>query len=315
MRSTTHTTRRRLGFTLIELLVVIAIIAILIALLLPAVQQAREAARRSECKNNLKQLGIALHNYHDTHRVFPPGSIGYSNVAQTPQVFSPLVMILPFIDQGTLYNKLNFDVSYAHAPNNQYKAAIIPGFLCPSYSGPRIADEGGYKLVAPQLPAAATNYLGVCGYNTSGETVNASARANFADDQLGTFWASSNTRIRDITDGTSNTMVYGEFKADSLSDYDPAISWSADERWSPWMRGIIIEGGGSVKSTRFGPNRMPPVNTAAKDWTLLPFSSQHEGGVHMLMGDGSTHFISENINLTVWRNLSARADGQPVSVQ
>lgn len=301
------------GFTLIELLVVIAIIAILIALLLPAVQQAREAARRSQCKNNLKQLGLALHNYHDTHRVFPPGSIGHSTIGPTPQAFGPLTMLLPYVDQASIYNQLDFNVSYTHPPNDQFKKEIISTFLCPSYSGPQVSDEHGFKLV-PASQASITNYLGVCGYTTTGDTVDASDRSNFASDELGCFWVNSNTKIRDVIDGTSNTMIFGEFKADSMVDYDPIVTWDNGQRWSPWIRGIIAEGSGSVKSTRFGPNQMPPVNSILKDWTLLPFSSQHEGGVHMLMADGSTHFFSENIDLTLWRNLSARADRQVVEV-
>ena len=307
------------GFTLIELLVVIAIIAILVALLLPAVQQAREAARRSQCKNNLKQLGLALHNYHDTHRVFPPGSIGYSNMGGRPQAFSPLVMLLPFLDQAALYNQINFNVSYAHTLNAPLKKTIIPGFLCPSYSGPQVADEHGFKSLTV-APASITNYLGVCGYTASGPAVDASDRANFAADELGCFWASSNTKIRDIIDGTSNTMIYGEFKADANVDYFTWAEFNHDERWSPWMRGIILEGSGSVKGTRFGPNQIHLLQqdgtsaTHYQHWTLFPFSSQHEGGVHMLMADGSTHFFSENIDLTLWRNLSARADRQVVEV-
>lgn len=303
---------RRGGFTLIELLVVIAIIAVLIALLLPAVQQAREAARRSQCKNNMKQIGLALHNYHDTFTVFPPGGIGYNFTASntdTPQlgVYSPLVHILPYIDQAPLYSKFDFNQSFAHPTNAPNAGTRMNAYLCPSYAGATTGTAYQYRGFSA-FSATATNYLGVAGYVTAGNQ-NASAKTNLPANQLGIFWANSDTRIRDITDGTSSTFIYGEFRANMME----VLGYGAmdpDSRWSPWVLGITLEGSGSVKGMRFGPNQLPPKVAYAQDWTQLPFSSQHTGGVHMLNADGSTVFASDNIDITVWRARSSRAGGE-----
>ena len=300
-------TSRRKGFTLIELLVVIAIIAILIALLLPAVQQAREAARRSQCKNNLKQLGLALHNYHDTFTVFPPGSIGYSFTKaagdNSNQTFSPLVMILPYIDQAPLYNKFDFNVGYNDAPNDAL-AGPIPAFLCPSYAGPTSGSEHGYRPSSNSSVKAVTCYLGVGGYNATGNQ-------SFTTDRGGMFFVNSSIGMRDITDGTSNTFMYGEFRPTIMADV--GWPWNQDQRWSPWVRGISLEGSGAAKGTRYNPNQVFAKTTAyTNDMTNLPFSSQHVGGVHMLNADGSVVFVSENVDSGNWRSRSTRAGGEVV---
>ncbi|MES2793304.1 MAG: DUF1559 domain-containing protein [Planctomycetota bacterium] len=304
------------GFTLIELLVVIAIIAVLIALLLPAVQQAREAARRSQCKNNLKQIGLAMHNYHDTFSMFPPGGIGYKFTAaatDAPQlgVFSALVMILPYIDQGTLYNKFTFTESYANPVNAPFANTLINNFLCPSYSGKNIASAYQYRGFSA-FNAAVTNYVGVQGYATTGGSISASSKTSLPANQLGMFWANSDTRIRDVTDGTSATFLYGEYRPTimELVGYSP---FDYDSRWSPWILGVTLEGSGGVKSMRYGPNQTFVKNAYASDWTILPFSSQHTGGVHMSNVDGSVGFVSDNIDINVWRYRSSRSGGEIVS--
>ncbi len=196
--------RRRLkpGFTLIELLVVIAIIAILIALLLPAVQQAREAARRTQCKNNFKQLGIALHNYHDTYKMFPPNGVAGTteNIGgrynQAWLAWSGLTMLLPYIEQSTIYNQINFDYRWDNnnggTRNNTMARTRISAFVCPSDPG---ADA---RYTANMSP---TSYCFSAGPGSSW-----SMRGN----PIGFATLFRGTKIRDIGDGTSNTIAMAE---------------------------------------------------------------------------------------------------------
>jgi prepilin-type N-terminal cleavage/methylation domain-containing protein len=206
--------RNKRGFTLIELLVVIAIIAILIALLLPAVQQAREAARRSECKNILKQWGLALHNYHDTHRTLPQGALGLTNSAAAPtNNFGFHVMLLPFVDQAPLYNQFNFSVHYNTAPNGGPAGSVglmgqsTPLFFCPSA---RTQDRNAN--VAGTLTL---HYYGVAGpkgakpaplsgnYDHTGNTTTDHGGASLG----GMLSRNRNIRFSDVTDGMSNTLM------------------------------------------------------------------------------------------------------------
>jgi len=302
------------AFTLIELLVVIAIIAVLIALLLPAVQQAREAARRSQCKNSLKQIGLALHNYHDTHDVFPPGGIGYAFTgggSATPPLgcFGPLAMLLPNLDQQPLYNRFNFSRSFADPINNPNCGAVLPALICPSYSGDSAASAHWYQMSShPSFKAGITTYVGVMGYNISGVTQPATTRP--ADNVRGTFWANSDTRMRDFKDGSSNTLIYGEFRPSIYVDVGWSM-WNYDSRWSTWVGGVLLEGSGSVKGMRYGPNQLFPKGPyAVYDWTLLPFSSDHTGGAQMVRGDGSVIFVSNNIDIGIWRGLSTCKGGE-----
>ena len=303
---------KRRGFTLIELLVVIAIIAILIALLLPAVQQAREAARRTQCRNNMKQLGLAMHNYVDVHSVLPPGSIGTSFTRSagdnTNQCFSPLVMILPYIDQAPLYNLIDFDYDYGDTVNKD-RYPPIPGYLCPSYAGPSVWAFHGYRS-GGTTNKGLTSYLGVLGYNPNG---NQSGTSDYG----GLFFKSSKLGFRDITDGTSNTYMYGEY----LPSYPEKLSGSTgtscgfhvieNERGSPWPTGIALEGMGSVKGMKYNPNQVFTALCDRRfDYQNLPFSSQHVGGVHMLSADGSVGFVNENIDINVWRYKASRAGNE-----
>jgi prepilin-type N-terminal cleavage/methylation domain-containing protein len=194
----------RAGFTLIELLVVIAIIAILIALLLPAVQQAREAARRSQCKNNLKQIGLALHNYHDTANQFPPGQIrGFNGTNELGNAFSWGTMILPYLDQAPMYNRLNFSIGIAEGANKTFVESLsgIPAVLCPSDSE-RPKLRGANTLVR----APATSYFGTSGaFNTWSDSTNARLSGGFF-----TIDPAPPSTMATISDGTSNTIAVGE---------------------------------------------------------------------------------------------------------
>lgn len=314
------------GFTLIELLVVIAIIAILIALLLPAVQQAREAARRTQCKNNLKQLALAVHNYHDAHNRFPLqafGSLfGYSAQAQ----------LLPYHEQANLHSLIDFrqPLLVGLPWNPQVNPALanaagraLPVLLCPSDSGdPFFTDTFGFRW-------AGGNYL-LNGGSGSG--------INYCSTQSdGLFWRGSNTTFRDITDGTSNTVLMAEglfgnrvtaatvlvnpqrqMKRVSLGAAcsvtgeqmlaAPATAWDG-RRASAW---ISATGYQTLVHGFLTPNSRTPDVIHHGDIVSGP-RSQHSGGAQLSLTDGSVRFVSENINAALFRDLFSRADGRVVA--
>jgi prepilin-type N-terminal cleavage/methylation domain-containing protein len=320
MQNKTTSARLR-GFTLIELLVVIAIIAVLVALLLPAVQQAREAARRSQCKNNLKQLGLAIHNYHDTHRVFPPGYISRNVNTNDPASsdtgpgFSWGTMILPFADQAPLYNQLDLNLNATTATNINIAQATLAVFTCPSDPGPdRFTVNDGSDDY--ELPKA--NYVGIYGYGS------VSMRPG-APDPAGLFYRNSRVRMADIIDGTSNVLMVGE----CASNHDfvngmPDIS--ANSTWYAAIPGAMRPAGmmnptmmeahpslilGHVGQAAMG-GMMQMHHTPNTTNHIVNFSSRHTGGVQFLLSDGSVHFLSENVDYNTFRFLGQRADGNVV---
>lgn len=309
-----HFGRRRLrAFTLIELLVVIAIIAVLIALLLPAVQQAREAARRSQCKNNLKQIGLALHNYHDSLMVFPPGNttcrpcVGYAGWASDGQSGHNLhAGILPYIDQAPLYNQLNWRIGYDYdntAGDANHATAVktvLQVYLCPSSSTDTLFTYGS-------VSHAVAHYVGIAG--TTPATPVATS---------GTFFKNSKITIAKLTDGTSNTMVVGEYSglakgnsAATMQTSAQAVSVANAAAWYPARdeTGGNFCGGG-YRSVAYAPNIAH--TTLASTENNQSLKSQHVGGIHALMGDGAVRFLSDNINLQTLFNLSDIADGSVI---
>lgn len=293
------------GFTLIELLVVIAIIAILIALLLPAVQQAREAARRTQCKNNMKQMGLAMHNYHDTFNVFVFGSRGFqSSPDDTRMCF--FQSILPYVEQTAMYNQVNFSAtSWAnittlgttYVSTNTLIMTPVPAFMCPSDPG------SGKRQVSTAVRGFYSNYLPIHGSGPMGPVATTT--------QNGMFYIISSTRIRDVTDGTSNTAMMAEIILTPESIYDG--------------RGRVWESydGNTLVSTMNPPNttiadnitqacgncttpRAPCVNSGSLQ---MAARSVHTGGVHITLADGAVRFVSDNINTATWNNLGARNDG------
>jgi prepilin-type N-terminal cleavage/methylation domain-containing protein/prepilin-type processing-associated H-X9-DG protein len=310
---------RRSGFTLIELLVVIAIIAVLIALLLPAVQQAREAARRTECKDYMKQIGLALHNYHDTFLVFPPGQV-HANVGGGVQRtgWGWSAFILPYIDQSPLYNRIDFNLGLTqNAQNKEVARTPLQVMRCPSDPMPPTDNVGmASETHAIRDPGQATT-----SYMASVGSFIANFGAGDAPARNGIFERNSRVGLRDITDGPSNTILVGEF------------SWAY--RKAQFLYGGVDnatgESGRTGQLMRFGEQRIndqsiPPGNAHEG------FSSAHEGGAHFLFGDGRVQFISENIQNTVrpwtaadpfdranggvgfgvYQRLFARNDGLPV---
>ncbi|MEO2018677.1 MAG: DUF1559 domain-containing protein [Fuerstiella sp.] len=308
--------RRKRGFTLIELLVVIAIIAILIALLLPAVQQAREAARRTQCKNNLKQLGLAMHNYHDIYKMFPTGAVpkvrGNGNFQGNEEHYGWMVFLLPQIDQAPLFNQLDVNnvtlanVGRAIGNDAAALAAAFPpitAFQCPS-------DTTGGRLKAGMrrqhfngngFPGGGTfrpptsNYLGVCGYKDINRPNN--YRTNTND---GVLYNRSTTKIRDITDGTSNTFAVGE-----REQRCGAGSWIGNR--NPTGGGTH---GADYLFGRISVLLNHPDNRTSQRCTD-GFSSKHVGGGQFLMCDGSVRFVSENIDFrNITDNVGWRDHGQ-----
>ncbi len=342
--------RRRVGFTLIELLVVIAIIAVLIALLLPAVQQAREAARRTQCKNNLKQMGLALHNYHDTFTVFPFGK-GPSYPSAGPTFgyarWSQNALILPYIDQTPLYNSINFSAppetpgmggvinfmpAYVSPTgiNHGASQAVIPGFLCPSDSAPTSPGQNNY---------AANQGGWLCDRSDSPGDPAKDISPN--EVQTGVFYFLSQCRMRDITDGTSSTCFFSEkirgngipnpktdlfvMPAASANTLDTtfqtcqsvntATATPLTSKWGySWVMG---ENCCSLYNHVAVPNSTSCAGTGfTNGMTNMPMqvsaNSRHTGGVHSLTGDGSVHFVSSNIDLNVWRALGTRAGNETI---
>ncbi|WP_437203258.1 DUF1559 family PulG-like putative transporter [Planctomicrobium sp. SH664] len=329
-------TMMRSGFTLIELLVVIAIIAVLISLLLPAVQQAREAARRSQCKNNLKQIGLAIHNYNDVHGMFPPGWIqnkgdaSYKTTSLTPkghmlahtasgfECWGWSAFLLPYIDQAGLYQASIGAGRRLEQEKGAGQAAMtpIPAYRCPSDLGPTIrGEEAGF------LFTATSNYAGNFSHRQLPNATTNAVDALDGNEQLvtGLFWCSSDVRTRDITDGLSNTIAVGEAAYDH--DGDPEGNRWAAKAWAGCARG-----GGSQCLDDILADGRHAINTASTniDDRRESFNSRHTGGSQFLFADGSVHFLSENIDFkftgarndsdadSVYENLLSRFDGNPV---
>jgi len=278
-----HFIRRR-GFTLIELLVVIAIIAILVALLLPAVQQAREAARRTQCKNNLKQIGLALHNYHDVYRVFPPGNVHKAGSQRTASLaaYGWAVFILPQMEQQTVFETLNvnhrdLDLTLRNAQGKLLAQKTLPMYRCPS---DRMSDLNSKRSFNNpyKIHVATSNYVGVIGTRwATPYQVVVNGR-----DPWGMLYGDSKTRMRDVIDGTTNTLFVGERDADC--------------RAGVWIGVRNYQGNGNVGNRQHLGRTFFKINHPNAGNCEQGFSSPHAGGAQFVLVDGSVRFINENIN-------------------
>ncbi|ODA35003.1 DUF1559 domain-containing protein [Planctopirus hydrillae] len=300
---------RRSGFTLIELLVVIAIIAILIALLLPAVQQAREAARRTQCKNNLKQVGLALHNYHDTHNTFPPGNIPNSPLNNHGP--TAWVHILPYVDQAPQYNRINFSLTgtWWHGAASggpqgpTFNGFKVAGFICPSSP---LVDSSTRSGVTWQR-GSYTLIEGAVG-------ISEVSTANGIRSDSGMFTRSRNFNFRDMTDGSSNIVMVAEqsnWGRDAGNTNN--VEYRSDGGDSIWMGTGYDSRCFNTTTVRYPINtRNVSLNGANSQSCNTPIQSAHTGGAHVLIGDGTVKFLSENMNFDTLRFLAARADGNVV---
>ena len=285
----------RRGFTLIELLVVIAIIAILIAMLLPAVQQAREAARRTQCSNNLKQIGLAIHNYHDSHNRFP-----LSSIEPTLARSGVFASILPYLDQGNIYHLYDFNLGNSDPANLTAVSQRIPAYLCPTAPFRRSVPIPGCDANnrAPGTYAVSTGSGDPYGSIASGSPNNG-AIINAG---------SGSTSMRDLTDGSSTTLLAGE-SAWNFPDYSfTSGPCSGQVRWgfSYWSSPYPL----ATAFTTLGP--FNPRKRDGDSNRLANFRSEHVGVVNMLMADGSARYISENIDHGLLNSLATRSGGEIV---
>ncbi len=310
--------QRRRGFTLIELLVVIAIIAILIALLLPAVQQAREAARRSTCKNNLKQIGLAMHNYHDTHKSFPPGMINSvtSSATGIGTGWAWGTFILPYIDQAPLYNKLNPSgiMNVNDSTTLGYLRTPLPVYNCPSDPGESMEQNSLARVVmtiggtaSSATAIGKSNYIGSAG---AGQNLDGN---NGLGAREGVLFNLSSIQFRDITDGTTNVFMVYERDTMKHSSNAATVETHIGGNWAgvsaPQLTNANYDAYavlGSIRGT-YG-----EINGSATRVDRRDPASMHEGGMHVLLCDGATRFVSENISLDLAIDLAHRNDGEVV---
>jgi len=321
--------QHRRAFTLVELLVVIAIIGILVALLLPAVQAAREAARRMSCSNNLKQITLALHNYESSLRTFPPGGLGF------PFVWSAHAHLLPYAEQENLEGLLNYNVPPLNAfnfgaydpvavgQNDDAAKNRLPLLLCPSdKDAVPGSDYGGISY-----PASAGSGVNGSGAADDGAIANAD----------GIIFSRSKISFRDVLDGTSNTVAFGEHllgdgqaAAPPAGDYrhrvivlptgtqttpaacTPAAApaWSG-QRGAIWVNGHLAD---TMYNHWYAPNSKvdPDCHNGFHNFALVSARSRHPGGVQISLVDGSVRFVSDTIDMTIWRAIATRAGGEVV---
>lgn len=331
-----HDPKRPRGFTLVELLVVIAIIGILVALLLPAVQAAREAARRMSCQNNLKQLGLAMHNYENTLRVFPPSTITDGGAGGQP--WSGQAMLLPYLEGENVYNLIDFGNGYHAGPNqanfppNGVATMKIPVLICPSDPNDRVRINTSTNLPEHYPLSYGLNVGQYLVYNPLSRVDGGAA-----------FGPNARTTPANFVDGLSNTLAMAEVKCytprfqdstlptvapmspDQVASSQSGGAWSPNSAHTEWVCGRAIHTG---FTTTFTPNTVVPYSvgsmtydidvTSSREgrnfvdatYAVITSRSYHPGVVCVLLMDGSVRSVAETINLATWRGLSTRAGGE-----
>jgi prepilin-type N-terminal cleavage/methylation domain-containing protein len=339
----------RSGFTLVELLVVIAIIGILVALLLPAIQAAREASRRAQCSNHLKQLGLAIHNFHDGRKYKPPGT------TQDQRPFGPaasnwgaswLVYILPYVEQQSLWDQLTIGggTGYGNAANGPfYTGHMIPVYRCPSSPLPELTTSGvpgSGNLMLPTYVGIAGAVNGLIPGYTESRNKPAGGAANCCSGGIlsngGGMPPNLKQTFAHLTDGNSNVMMASEHGDFLVIQNSTKVAWTAAGPhgwtigWGNTMTNMVGAGGGDNRAFNLTTVRHP-INQ--KDWPAIttasqgncaglgicqntgqniPLNSAHPGGVMILMGDGAVRFLSDNIDMATVGRLATRDDGQPL---
>jgi prepilin-type N-terminal cleavage/methylation domain-containing protein/prepilin-type processing-associated H-X9-DG protein len=333
-----QSTSRRGGFTLIELLVVIAIIGILVGLVVPAVQKVREAAARTQCVNNLKQIGLALHSYHDANRCFPPGYLD-SNTSpnSTPDNdvgpgWGWAAWLLPYLEQGNLYKQINFKVTVGTGVNTSVSQVALPVFQCPSDPYQQAVPIYDSNFTTPVATVAHGNYVGCngweeCFYGAGGNPQSGPGTdglgGGFGQAGVGAFYRNSRVRMLGVTDGLSNTIFVGE----RSGDHAPA-TWTGampGGRCPAWMASAAptpyaAPPGPAYDNADFGEAFVLAHTNATHlpnaDFPLFDpdtFYSLHPGGANFLFGDGSVHFLTSSINPATYQALGTIAGGEPAN--
>ena len=338
----------RPAFTLIELLVVIAIIAILIGLLLPAVQKVREAAARMKCTNNLKQIGLALHGYHDANNMFPSGYVdGNTNPASTPDNdvgpgWGWASMILPYVEQGNVYHQINFSQGVGIGSNAAVSQLPLTIFQCPSDSSQQVVPVYDSSFSNPIATVAHGNYVGCNGwvecFSNAGGNYQPSSDGGAAEDGDtggtgpagdGLFYRNSHNRIADVTDGLSNTIAVGErCAAHSPTTWTGAVTGGRDPAWmatvpntAPYTppsqapntgNGTAYDNADYDEALVLAHGNASHVPCADQPfWDPDTFYSLHTGpGANFLFGDGSVHFLTRGIDPYTYQHLCTIAGGE-----
>jgi len=311
------------GFTLVELLVVIAIIGVLVALLLPAVQSAREASRRTQCMNNLRQIGLALHTYHDTFRVFPPS---YLNVpGGSPNMGPPdpdngdagpgwtaLMLILPQMEQANLYNAFDLNTPAWSSKNATLAQTTVPAYICPSANH----HPKTYRIIDDSAKTLATFARGHYVANAGRLDVWDEPAADLSRIADGPFYRNSRTRMADITDGLSNTVFFGEQTPTHNDSTWVGIVARSVTCPTPKFAFVDCDAAAAQINVHSGPgiNEFPPIiHPPNSNFGYVDeMYSDHASGGNVLLGDGSVRFASKTMNGATWAALATRAEGDTI---
>jgi prepilin-type N-terminal cleavage/methylation domain-containing protein len=325
--------RSRPGFTLIELLVVIAIIGVLVGLLLPSVQKVREAAARAKCANNLKQIGLALHNYHGAVNRFPPGYVdGNTDPNSTPDNdvgpgWGWAAYLLPFMEQDNVYKQINFSQTVGMGVNSSISQQVLPIFVCPSDAYSQVFSVYDSTFSNPIATVAPSSYVGCNGWEECFNNAGGNAQGGGSDGLSGplgragdgVFYRNSKIRIADVLDGLSNTIVVGERSGNhSPSTWTGAVPGGRCPAWMAGQAPYSPPPGPAYNNADFGEALVlahgNQTHVPSADFPIYDpdtFYSMHAGqGVNFLFGDGSVHFITSNVNPVIYQALCTIAGGE-----